>query len=52
MNIMVKLEAKKHPIAEMQKNTNPIISNDLCLNRTLNIPINKAVMVASIEAAV
>jgi hypothetical protein len=49
---MLKLGAKEQPKAEMVRNTNPIISSDLCLNLTLKAPINKAEITATMEEKV
>ena len=41
-SIALKFGAKKQPNPEMLKKTSPIISSDLCLNRRLRTPSNKA----------
>lgn len=49
ISIKVKLEAKEQPRAEMLTNNRPIISKDLCLNRTFKTPMNNAKMTAAME---
>jgi len=49
---MLKLGAKEQPKAEMVRNTNPVISSDLCLNLTLKAPMSKAKITATMEEKV
>jgi len=52
MVIMLKLEEKEQPKAEIVKNPNPINSSDLCLNLTLKAPMSNAKMTATLEERV
>jgi len=45
----VKSEAKKHPTDDTAKKSKPVISNDLCLKRTLRKPIINAKTTAATE---
>jgi hypothetical protein len=44
--------AKKHPTDEIPKNSKPIMSNDLCLKRTLRNPMINAKTTAATEEKV
>ena len=52
MSIMVKLDAKPQPNAEMLMKRRPVNSNDLCLNRTHKTPMSKAKTTATMEERV
>jgi hypothetical protein len=51
-SIRGKLGARKHPTEETPVKKIPKISNDLCLNRTLHVPVNIAEIVVIREAVV
>lgn len=48
ISIKLKFWAKKHPNAAIVTDNSPAMSNDLCLNRTLRTPMNRAKMTATI----
>lgn len=48
----MKFGARAQPRAEMLRNSKPINSRDLCVNRTLNMPISKAKTTAATEESV
>ena len=43
----LKFGARAQPKAETLRNSKPIRSSDLCVNRTLSIPISKAKITAA-----
>jgi hypothetical protein len=48
----LKFGANEQHMAEILTNNKPMINNDLCYNLTLNTPMNKAKMTATIEEEV